>query len=139
MAIGGGDSAVLGIPALPAAPPQGRRRGLGTRVTRPSMSWEGRLFLRGRLHHFPMVDGWPTWIRTMNKGFKDPCVTITPSAINGRKLWGPADPANSFFGEVWVRTWPGLPTPAAQGDDGISVEWEWISAVDRAAGLPPGG
>ena len=24
--------------------------------------------------------GWPTWIRTMNKGFKDPCVTLTPSA-----------------------------------------------------------
>ena len=23
--------------------------------------------------------GWPTWIRTMTKGSKDPCATFTPS------------------------------------------------------------
>ena len=32
--------------------------------------------------------GRPTWIRTMTKGFKDPCAAITPSANSADSLGG---------------------------------------------------
>ena len=32
--------------------------------------------------------GWPTWIRTMTKGFKDPCAAITPSANSAQQSKG---------------------------------------------------
>lgn len=34
--------------------------------------------------------GWPSWTRTMSKGSKDPCATITPTATSAEKLVGDA-------------------------------------------------
>ncbi|MEY2789809.1 MAG: hypothetical protein RLZZ34_2952 [Verrucomicrobiota bacterium] len=48
--------------------------------------------------------GWPTWIRTMTKGFKDPCAAITPSANNARQSKGLASrlKVNSSI-RLWTR------------------------------------
>ena len=42
-------------------------------------------------HVFCLKNGYPAWIRTMTKGFKDPCATFTPPS-NSRNGWHPREP-----------------------------------------------
>lgn len=57
----------------------------------PSIQWNRSAFFRGlRAGGFETSrkNGWPSWTRTMSKGSKDPCATITPTATAGLKLVG---------------------------------------------------